>query len=317
MRTRISAAAVVAALALVLAALAACGSDDSLSPTPVSPGVGTPSPAPATSPTPAVTPTPTVTEYVVQEGDTLFDIAQRFGTTAEAVAAANGISVDDTLQIGQVLIIPVDGTPASPATPTPTPTTGNGATSAPDLLRVVDKQNGLGSGYVPPGLVSIPAELMAPGFGSQLLRQVALDAMVQMLSAARNDGHDIRVRSAYRSYTEQQATFQYWIDQLGEEEARRVSAPPGHSEHQLGTAVDFTSASVGWQLSEAFAQTAEGQWMRANAPRFGFALSYPEDAEHITGYRFEPWHWRYIGRQHAEAWSAGNLTLVEYLRGLP
>jgi len=129
-------------------------------------------------------------------------------------------------------------------------------------------------------------------------------------------GDDIYVRSAYRSYAEQERTFAYWVDVLGEAEARRVSAEPGHSEHQLGTAADLTTADVGYDLTEAFAETPAGRWLAENAYRYGFALSYPVGAEPVTGYAYEPWHYRYIGPDQAAAWRSSGLTLVEYLRGI-
>ena len=155
---------------------------------------------------------------------------------------------------------------------------------------------------------------MAPGFPSRLLRKEAAEALVVMLRAARAEGHELRVRSAYRSYEEQATTFQYWIYQLGEEEARRVSAPPGYSEHQLGTTVDLTSASIGWQLEQPFGQTPEGQWLEAHAHEYGYPLSYPQGAEEITGYTYEPWHFRYIGQDQAVRWAQSGLTLVEFLK---
>lgn len=200
-----------------------------------------------------------------------------------------------------------------PATPTgdATPPPGDGGS---DLLRVVDKQTALPAGYVPPNLSQLPAPYVAPGFGGQMLRQEALEALARMLDAADAAGHDIRSRSAYRSYSEQERTFAYWVSVLGEAEARRVSAEPGHSEHQLGTAADLTSASAGWELTEGFAATAEGEWLAAHAHEYGFALSYPQGAEAITGYKYEPWHYRYIGPEAAQQWNAGGLTLIEFLR---
>ena len=195
--------------------------------------------------------------------------------------------------------------PAQPPPPGPPP---GGVT----LLTVVDKQTALPSGYVPPGLVTIGPGYIAPGF-SGTLRAEAYQALVRMLSDAYTAGSDIYVRSAYRSYAEQAATFAYWVSVLGEEEARRVSAEAGHSEHQLGTAVDLTDATVGFDLVESFGATASGQWLTANAHLYGFALSYPACCEAATGYAYEPWHWRYIGPDHAAAWKASGLTLVEYL----
>jgi zinc D-Ala-D-Ala carboxypeptidase len=137
-----------------------------------------------------------------------------------------------------------------------------------------------------------------------------------MLSDAFDAGHDVYVRSAYRSYAEQERTFAYWLSALGEAEARRVSAEPGHSEHQLGTAADLTSADTGYDLNEAFGETSAGRWLAENAYRYGFALSYPAGAEGVTGYAYEPWHYRYIGPDQAAAWRSSGLTLVEYLRGI-
>jgi D-alanyl-D-alanine carboxypeptidase len=107
--------------------------------------------------------------------------------------------------------------------------------------------------YVPPDLVAIDTAVAASGFGGLLLRAESNVALRSMLSAATGAGHDLRVRSAYRSYAEQERTFAYWVGVLGPEQARRVSAEAGHSEHQLGTTVDLTDAGVAYDLSEAFA----------------------------------------------------------------
>ena len=147
------------------------------------------------------------------------------------------------------------------------------------------------------------------------LRAEAKTALERMLSDAYAQGHDIYARSAYRSYAEQERTFAYWVSVLGEAEARRVSAEAGHSEHQLGTTVDLTTPDVGYDLTEAFGETPAGRWLADNAHIYGFALSYPAGAEAVTGYAYEPWHFRYVGADHAAAWKASGLTLVEYLRG--
>ena len=207
--------------------------------------------------------------------------------------------------------------PAETATVVPTPmATAGGQKQAIGLLTVVDKQRGLPADYVPPDLAALDAGLAAPGFGGLLLRAEAAGALSRMLSAATAAGHDIRVRSAYRSYGEQERTFAYWVSVLGETEARRVSAEAGHSEHQLGTAADLTTADVGYDLSEAFGDAPAGRWLADNSHTYGFALSYPAGAEPVSGYAYEPWHFRYVGPDHAAAWKTSGFTLVEYLRGL-
>jgi D-alanyl-D-alanine carboxypeptidase len=168
---------------------------------------------------------------------------------------------------------------------------------------------------VPPDLAPLGAAYLASGFGGSL-RAEAKAALERMLSDAYAVGHDIYVRSAYRSYAEQERTFAYWVSVLGEVEARRVSAEEGHSEHQLGTAADLTSADVGYDLTEAFGDTPAGRWLAENADHYGFALSYPAGAEAITGYAYESWHYRYIGVEHAAAWRASGVTLGEYLRAV-
>ena len=199
--------------------------------------------------------------------------------------------------------------PAKPTDPPQEPAPAIG------LLIPVDKQRALPANYVPQDLAALGAAYLAPGFGGSL-RAEAKTALERMLSAAFDDGHDIYARSAYRSYAEQERTFAYWVSVLGEVEARRISAEPGHSEHQLGTTADLTTAEVGYDLTEAFGDTPAGRWLADSAHVYGFALSYPPDAEAVTGYAYEPWHYRYVGNEHAAAWKASGLTLVEYLRGL-
>lgn len=181
------------------------------------------------------------------------------------------------------------------------------------ILQLVDKQHGLPSTYVPDQLTDILEGYVVPGFSGSLRYEAWLN-LVQMLDAADAEGYDIRARSAYRSYEEQQTTFQYWVDTLGYEEATRVSAMPGFSEHQTGLAVDLTAESVGWDLTEAFGATAEGQWLAAHATDYGFALSYPACCEAVTGYAYEPWHFRFIGDAATE-FAASGLALNQFLAG--
>lgn len=181
------------------------------------------------------------------------------------------------------------------------------------LLRPVTKDEALPADFVPEALTLLPDDLVIPGGGSLYLTEETTEAVTRLIEGARAAGHEIAVRSAYRSYEEQVFTHDYWVSTLGVEEANRRSAQPGHSEHQLGTVVDVTSASVGWELEPAFGDTPEGRWLYQHAWRFGFVESYPEDAEATTGYRYEPWHLRYIGETHADWMRQTRLTLNEYL----
>lgn len=209
-------------------------------------------------------------------------------------------------------------------TATPPAVTGTGGTPVPvvtrtpsdPLLRVLSQTDALPSGYVPDDLVPLDVRLLAPGYGGLRLVRPAAQALGEMLRAAEAEGVFLRTVSAYRTFEEQSVIHQRLVERSGIERAQRVSAKPGHSEHQLGTAVDLSAASVAWRLSASLAATAEGAWLDAHAHEYGFVLSYPPGAEDVTGYAFEPWHVRYIGREHAARWKSGGLPLITYLRTL-
>lgn len=281
--------------------LAACSGSSPTGPTATTTG-DTTGQTSSTVPVSSATAHPELT-YIVKAGDSLSGIAAQFDVEVEQIMELNGMTDADSIQVGQILVIAADDD-VEPS--------GDGNADV-DLLIVVDKQRALPTGYAPLDLQQLPDELTAPGYGLSSVTQVIVSPLKDLLEAATADGLDIRVTSGYRSYQEQAATFQYWIDQLGEEEAQRISAPPGHSEHQLGTAVDLSSVEVGWELIEEFGATAEGLWLSQHAHEFGFALSYPEGKEGITGYAYEPWHFRYVGQAIAESWRASGLTLLEFL----
>lgn len=165
------------------------------------------------------------------------------------------------------------------------------------LLVLVNKSISLPSNFKPSDLVQLN-KIVPSAFGAQL-RSEAASHLVEMVNAAKLAGYSLTVTSAYRSYENQVATFNYWVKQLGWAAAIRVSAEPGHSQHQLGTAVDFSSSSVNNTLTEEFGATAEGGWLEKNSWKYGFVISYPKGKEHITGYAYEPWHFRYIGVEQA------------------
>jgi D-alanyl-D-alanine carboxypeptidase len=151
------------------------------------------------------------------------------------------------------------------------------------------------SAYRPGDLVSVGRAGIG---GSGLVRGFVIDDLRAMARAARQAGAAIAVRSAYRSYEYQASTFAYWVNLIGLKEARKVSARPGHSEHQLGTTIDVRSASstrAPWDYPD-WGKTAPGRWMKRNAWRYGFLLSYPKGRSEISCYSYEPWHFRYVGR---------------------
>lgn len=178
-------------------------------------------------------------------------------------------------------------------------------------LALVTKETYLGR-YEPIDLVRVPTEMSFDGRAFQLRRE-ARDQLVLMWQAARADGVNLLVASAYRCYDTQTWLFNDYAARHGEENANKFSARPGQSEHQLGTAVDFGGTRYDWKSE--FGETDQGLWLAENAWRFGFAMSYPENSTHITGYIYEPWHFRYIGVEAAAGWKASGLVLSEFLRG--
>ncbi len=189
-----------------------------------------------------------------------------------------------------------------------------GALSGDDLLVLVNKsaEQQLASSWAPNDLLGIESALMMPGRTGEL-RGPVLQAMRDMFADASGAGLKLGVRSAYRSFRTQCITFDYKVQQNGLEHAKQFSAEPGRSQHQLGTTADITAEALDWDLTQSMGGKAEGQWLAANAHRFGFALSYPEGEEAKTGYAYEPWHFRYIGVAAALEMFQAGLILEEYL----
>ena len=150
--------------------------------------------------------------------------------------------------------------------------------------------------------------------GVHLIRAIVVDDLSAMVVAAKADGASLGVQSAYRSYTGQVLTFNDWVSQVGYAQALQTSARPGHSEHQLGTAIDFRTAGGAspWTYPD-WATTTEGAWLAANAWKFGWVMSYPRGTSAVSCYRYEPWHYRYVGREQAAAIHTAGVTSREWL----
>ncbi|MFC4828489.1 D-alanyl-D-alanine carboxypeptidase family protein [Agromyces aurantiacus] len=206
---------------------------------------------------------------------------------------------------------PTPHRPSPVATPTPTPvatfdTTAHSIDDPMSIWVVVDKLRPLQPmDFEPPDLVSVPV----PHTWDPLLRAEASDAVVAMFAAARSEaGLSLASNSAYRSYAAQQNIYD------GDDE---LTARPGYSEHQTGLVIDIGPESGTCSLDVCFADTPEGQWLRDNAHRFGFILRYPADKQAVTGYQFEPWHFRYVGVDLAEEMHRTGVTTLEEFFGLP
>jgi len=155
---------------------------------------------------------------------------------------------------------------------------------------LIDKTHKVSADYEPKGLIHLEKnDLYAINKNNLSLRPEAFNALQILAAAAKKDGVTLTVSSTYRSYDYQKNLFDYWVSVDGLEEAERESARPGTSQHQLGMALDFAP------VDDAFDQTPGGKWVYANAAKYGWSLSFPKGYEDVTGYRWECWHFRYIG----------------------
>ncbi|MGM7701492.1 M15 family metallopeptidase [Pseudalkalibacillus sp. Hm43] len=182
------------------------------------------------------------------------------------------------------------------------------------ILAVVNKKRHLPDSYVPNDLVETPVPFpFEEDLPKKLLRSEAATALDQMFEDANSQGLELFAQSGYRSYDRQEAIFASNVDRYGsKEEANKVSAQPGESEHQTGLAMDVTSPAVDYRLIQSFDQTEEGQWVLNHAHEYGFIIRYPKGESDITGYSYEPWHLRYVGKKAAGYIHSKQLTLEEY-----
>lgn len=170
------------------------------------------------------------------------------------------------------------------------------------------------SDYTPSDLIvpNIPLRLPAKN-DEMLLRAEPTRALEEMYQAAKKDGLELMVASAYRSFNYQKGLYNGYVKRQGQAEADSQSARPGYSEHQTGFAVDLEPASRKCEVEVCFADTPEGQWLAANAYKYGFVIRYQKDKQAVTGYMYEPWHMRYVGKPLAqELHRQGNPTLEEF-----
>ena len=179
-----------------------------------------------------------------------------------------------------------------------------------DLMVLVNKYHGVTADYEPTDMVVMDNSLTT--WENIRLKKVAYDAYLEMAKDAREKGFNLKVCSGYRTYDGQQQLFNNALG-VGEEYAHMSSAYPGRSEHHTGLAIDITSASMGWGLTQDFADYPDGKWLYEHCQEYGFILRYLKGAEDITGYKYEPWHFRYVGVDVATEIMEKGITLEEYL----
>lgn len=182
------------------------------------------------------------------------------------------------------------------------------------LLRLVNKENPLPWDYVPK--LTAPDIPLKPGLSAQQTTEEAAQALESMFSAAKEAGYDLAAVSGYRSYASQKLIYNRKVEERGAASASLSSAPPGKSEHQLGMAMDISCASISYRLNKIFGDTDEGKWLYAHCAEYGFILRYKSEWTKITGYKGEPWHFRYVGEAHARLIMALDVPFETYLEYL-
>jgi len=177
-----------------------------------------------------------------------------------------------------------------------------------DNLILVNKENGLPSNYVPDDL-----ELLSLKYANEnkYLKKEAKYYYEKLSNDALSLGYKIIVVSAYRDYKYQYELHNEYVKNKGIEYALLCSARPGYSEHQTGLAIDVMGSNNDYDL---FEDSIEFEWMKNNAHKYGFILRYPKDKVALTGYKYEPWHYRYVGIKAATEIYNNNLTLEEYIK---
>ena len=176
-----------------------------------------------------------------------------------------------------------------------------------DLKILVNKHYHVDDTYEPDDLVNI-SNWYSYG-DDQMMRKEAYDEYVSMFNAAKEQDIKIIINSSYRSYADQKATYDDFINRYGKEQTEALAAHPGNSEHQTGLAIDVTTPGYNtktFDTSEAFT------WLQNNAYKYGFILRYPKDKEYLTGFDYESWHYRYVGKDIAKYIHENNITYDEY-----
>ncbi len=186
--------------------------------------------------------------------------------------------------------------------------------SEPDIKEVVvNKQRKLPEDYEPEELI-IP-DVPFPFDGDQpkkYMQPEAANALEELFKGAEVEGLELYAASGYRSYDRQEAIYESNVNQRGQEEADKFSARPGTSEHQTGLAMDVTSPEMAFKLEQDFIETEEGKWLEEHAHEYGFIIRYLKGTRNITGYEYEPWHLRYVGKDISTEIHESGSTLEEF-----
>lgn len=190
----------------------------------------------------------------------------------------------------------------------------NSTTEPSSLWVIVNKQHPINPvSYLPSDLRKPGVTLRVPSAAEMQLRDTAASALETLIVAARTAGYNLQVSTAYRGYAYQKTLYDSYVAASGQEAADTFSARPGYSEHQTGWAVDVRTTDNQCALQACFGNLPAGKWLAAHAYQYGFILRYPADKTAVTGYAYEPWHFRYVGTDlSTEMRSQGIETMEEF-----
>lgn len=176
------------------------------------------------------------------------------------------------------------------------------------ITKLVNKENALNSDYEPNDLVKVNVESTKDNI---YMSEIAAENLENMFKAAKEDGINLYIVSGYRSSSYQNNLYYRSLKRRGREYTEKYVAKASQSEHQTGLAADISSESIGYKLISAFEHTEEGRWLDKNAYKYGFILRYKKDRVEDTGYGFEPWHFRYVGKDIAKYIYENDLILED------
>jgi D-alanyl-D-alanine carboxypeptidase len=280
---------------LVFASLVGCNKSET--PAAVDPSL---SPSPAVSVTATAAPTESITpsEGVVTLSPTVTPV-----DTPKPAKGSGGTKLETDMDLIKaeeaVNALPVIAEPAS-------------------ITALVNKNFALPKNYEPEDLVypDVPF-IFKEKVDKRKMRSVAAKALEKLFAGAGKDDIQLAGASAYRSYATQKLLFNRYVKQDGFETARTYSALPGTSEHETGLAIDVSGIDGKCAAEDCFAGTKEAKWLSEHAAEYGFIVRYPEGKDAITGYKYEPWHLRYVGIDIAKEITDNGSTLENYLNAVP
>lgn len=208
--------------------------------------------------------------------------------------------------------------PAPPTAPTQTVDSILVVAHPESIPVLVNKQNKLPDQYNPSDLVTTAVPFISTATAEKRkMRSEAAAALANLFAGAKQQGVNLLGVSAYRSHATQTALFNHYVSVDGYDKARTYSAVPGTSEHETGLAIDVTGGDGKCAADDCFGGTIEAKWLQDHAAEYGFIIRYPKGKEAITGYKYEPWHIRYVGKAIAQEIMSKGITLEEYSQAVP